>query len=90
MYSANLIHESDFPFEKYSTVVDVGGGIGAFALPLVQTYKHIKVTLQDLPGTLIQTRSVSDSYCWQRRRSNFPRFGRENIPRQWRRIESSL
>jgi len=47
-----------FPFEKYSTVVDVGGGIGAFALPLIKTHKHIKLTLQDLPDTLVQTRSV--------------------------------
>ena len=58
-YSANLIPASEFPFGKYSTVVDVGGGIGGFALPLAQTYKHIKITLQDLPNTLVQARSVS-------------------------------
>ena len=49
----------EFPFEKYSTVVDVGGGIGAFALPLAKTHKHIKITIHDLPDALIQARGVS-------------------------------
>ena len=55
--SSNL--SSEFPFEKYSTVVDIGGGIGAFSLPLAKTHKHIKITIQDLPEVLVQARGVS-------------------------------
>ncbi|KAG1744599.1 O-methyltransferase-domain-containing protein [Suillus paluster] len=43
-----------FPFEKYSTVVDVGGGIGAFSLPLAKMHKNIKITIHDLPEALVQ------------------------------------
>lgn len=94
-YRCNLLHtfnsHPEFPFEKYSTVVDVGGGIGAFALPLAQTHKHIKITLHDLPDALVQARGVSTllhllSVAAQR----FPRFGRKSIPRQSRRTGLSL
>jgi SAM-dependent methyltransferase len=51
---------TQFPFEKYSTVVDVGGGIGAFSLPLAKTHTHIKITIQDLPEVLVQARGVWD------------------------------
>ena len=57
--SAHLTSHSEFPFEKYSTVVDVGGGIGAFSLPLAKTHTHIKITIQDLPEVLVQARGVS-------------------------------
>jgi len=57
--SARLTTLSEFPFNKYSTFVDVGGGIGAFSLPLAQRYKHIKVTIHDLPEALVQARTVS-------------------------------
>jgi 2-polyprenyl-3-methyl-5-hydroxy-6-metoxy-1,4-benzoquinol methylase len=49
----------DFPFEKYSTVVDVGGGIGAFSLPLAKMHKNVKITIHDLPEALVQARNVS-------------------------------
>ncbi|KAG6381902.1 O-methyltransferase-domain-containing protein [Boletus reticuloceps] len=52
-----------FPFEKYSTVVDVGGGIGAFSLPLAKTHKHIQITIHDLPEALVQARSVWARDC---------------------------
>jgi len=52
-----------FPFERYSTVVDVGSGTGAFALPLAQRYKHIKITLQDLPDTIVEARSLWAREC---------------------------
>jgi len=39
--------------------VDVGGGIGAFSLPLARTHKNIKITIHDLPETLVQARDVS-------------------------------
>ncbi|KIJ15468.1 hypothetical protein PAXINDRAFT_77055 [Paxillus involutus ATCC 200175] len=47
-----------FPFEKYSTVVDVGGGIGAFSLPLSKTHKHVRITIHDLSEALDQARDV--------------------------------
>ena len=54
-----LTSHSEFPFEKYSTVVDVGGGIGAFSLALAKRHKDIKITIQDLPEVLVQARGVS-------------------------------
>ena len=58
-WGAHLTTHLEFPFEKYSTVVDVGGGIGAFSLPLAKTHKHIKITIHDLPEALVQSRAVS-------------------------------
>ena len=58
-FGAHLASHSEFPFEKYSTVVDVGGGIGAFSLPLAKTHKHIKITIQDLPEALAMAQGVS-------------------------------
>ncbi|KAG1794095.1 O-methyltransferase-domain-containing protein [Suillus plorans] len=52
-----------FPFEKYSTVVDVGGGIGAFSLPLAKTHKNVKITIHDLPEALVQTRDLWAKEC---------------------------
>ncbi|KAI6115962.1 S-adenosyl-L-methionine-dependent methyltransferase [Pisolithus sp. B1] len=52
-----------FPFNKYSTVVDVGGGIDAFSLPLAKVHKHVKITVHDLPEALIQARSVWAKDC---------------------------
>ncbi|KAF8839427.1 S-adenosyl-L-methionine-dependent methyltransferase [Paxillus ammoniavirescens] len=52
-----------FPFEKYSTVVDVGGGIGAFSLPLAKTHKHVKITIHDLSEALDQARDVWAKDC---------------------------
>ncbi|KAG1823989.1 O-methyltransferase-domain-containing protein [Suillus variegatus] len=49
---------TQFPFEKYSTVVDVGGGIGAFSLPLSKMHKNVKITIQDLPEALVQARGI--------------------------------
>jgi len=44
----------NFPFDRVSTLCDVGSGVGGFALPLAKAYPHIKITLQDLPGTIEQ------------------------------------
>ncbi|KAG1828562.1 hypothetical protein EV424DRAFT_1385682 [Suillus variegatus] len=52
-----------FPFEKYSTVVDVGGGVGAFSLPLAKTHKNVKITIHDLPEALVQTRDLWAKEC---------------------------
>ncbi|KAI9568006.1 O-methyltransferase-domain-containing protein [Boletus coccyginus] len=61
---------AQFPFNKYSTFVDVGGGIGAFSLPLAQRYKHIQVTIHDLPEALVQARTV-----WEK---DYPEAVQEN------------
>ncbi|KAJ7264744.1 S-adenosyl-L-methionine-dependent methyltransferase [Mycena rebaudengoi] len=45
-----------FPWSNYSTVCDIGSGIGAFAIPLLQSYPGIKVTLHDLPETIAQAK----------------------------------
>ncbi|KAI6168772.1 hypothetical protein EDD17DRAFT_1822290 [Pisolithus thermaeus] len=47
-----LYTESEFPFNKYSTVVYIGGGIGAFSLPLAKVHKHMKITVHNLPEAL--------------------------------------
>lgn len=47
-----------FLFNKYSAVIDVGGGIGAFSLPLARVLKRVKITVHDLPEALAQARSV--------------------------------
>ncbi|KAG1865914.1 S-adenosyl-L-methionine-dependent methyltransferase [Suillus subalutaceus] len=52
-----------FPFEKYSTVVDVGGGIGAFSLPLAKTHKNVKIIIHDLPEALVQARGIWAREC---------------------------
>ncbi|KAG1828530.1 O-methyltransferase-domain-containing protein [Suillus variegatus] len=52
-----------FPFEKYSTVVDVGGGIGAFSLPLAKMHKNVKITIHDLPEPLAQARDIWVREC---------------------------
>lgn len=52
-----------FPFEKYSTVVDVGGGIGAFSLPLAKMHKNVKITIHDLPEALVQARGIWAREC---------------------------
>ncbi|KAJ4469968.1 S-adenosyl-L-methionine-dependent methyltransferase [Lentinula edodes] len=41
-----------FPWEKISTVCDVGCGNGSFAWPLVQNFPQIEITLFDLDETL--------------------------------------
>jgi hypothetical protein len=61
---------TQFPFEKYSTVVDVGGGIGAFSLALAKRYKDIKIIIQDLPEVLVQARGVWEGDCPEAVREN--------------------
>lgn len=88
--SGHLISRSEFPFDKYSTVVDVGGGIGSFSLDLAKQYKHIKVTLQDLPEALAQAREVSTLLqSSEAILHSSVSFGPQSIPKQSRRIESS-
>ncbi|TFK96572.1 S-adenosyl-L-methionine-dependent methyltransferase [Pterulicium gracile] len=44
-----------FPWEtlaKDTTVCDVGGGFGAFSLPLSKKHPHLQITLQDMEGPI--------------------------------------
>ncbi|KAH7903185.1 S-adenosyl-L-methionine-dependent methyltransferase [Hygrophoropsis aurantiaca] len=43
-----------FPWDNYSSVCDVGGGIGTFSFPLAKRYPHLKVTCHDLPEVILQ------------------------------------
>ncbi|EIW80747.1 S-adenosyl-L-methionine-dependent methyltransferase [Coniophora puteana RWD-64-598 SS2] len=52
-----------YPFPEVSTVVDVGGGIGAFSLPLARTHKNVKITIHDLPEALVQARDIWANEC---------------------------
>jgi len=70
---------TQFPFEKYSTVVDVGGGIGAFSLPLAKTHKHVKITIHDLPEALVQSRAVWARDCPEAVRENRIEFAELNF-----------
>ncbi|KAG6886736.1 hypothetical protein C0995_005346 [Termitomyces sp. Mi166 len=42
----------DFPWSDFSTVCDVGSGVGAFSLPLAKLFPQVKITLFDLPDTI--------------------------------------
>ncbi|KAF9228372.1 S-adenosyl-L-methionine-dependent methyltransferase [Gyrodon lividus] len=70
---------TQFPFEKYSTVVDVGGGIGAFSLPLSKTHKNLKITIHDLPEALVQSRSVWEKDCPEAIQENRVEFSELNF-----------
>ncbi|KAG2074785.1 S-adenosyl-L-methionine-dependent methyltransferase [Suillus decipiens] len=45
------------------TLVDVGGGIGAFSMPLAKVHKDVKITIQDLPEVLVQARGIWAKEC---------------------------
>ncbi|KAI6131221.1 hypothetical protein EV401DRAFT_2118090 [Pisolithus croceorrhizus] len=59
---AIIMSSSAFPFNKYSTVVYIGGGIGAFSLPLAKVHKHMKITVHNLPEALRPGMS-GQKYC---------------------------
>ncbi|TFY63828.1 hypothetical protein EVJ58_g3019 [Rhodofomes roseus] len=46
------------PWGKISTVCDIGSGVGAYAIPLVQQNVNLKYTLCDMPATIDQAREV--------------------------------
>ncbi|KAH0581808.1 hypothetical protein H2248_011490 [Termitomyces sp. 'cryptogamus'] len=50
MGSLSVLHH--FPWSDYSTVCDVGSGVGAFSLPLAKLLPQLKITLFDLPDTI--------------------------------------
>jgi len=70
---------TQFPFEKYSTVVDVGGGIGAFSRPLSKMHKNVKITVHDLPEALTQARGVWARECPDAVRENRVEFAELNF-----------
>ncbi|KAG5723110.1 Sterigmatocystin 8-O-methyltransferase [Termitomyces sp. T112] len=50
MGSLSVLHH--FPWSNFSTVCDVGSGVGAFSLPLAKLWPQLKITLFDLPDTI--------------------------------------
>ncbi|KAG6868434.1 hypothetical protein C0993_002917 [Termitomyces sp. T159_Od127] len=50
MGSLSVLHH--FPWSDFSTVCDVGSGVGAFSLPLAKLFPQLKITLFDLPDTI--------------------------------------
>ncbi|KAH9949724.1 S-adenosyl-L-methionine-dependent methyltransferase [Amylocystis lapponica] len=56
MGSLSNLH--NFPWTEATTICDVGSGIGAFAIPLAQTYPHVRLTLHDLPETIAQAKDI--------------------------------
>ncbi|KAF8656493.1 hypothetical protein AX16_002512 [Volvariella volvacea WC 439] len=60
----------NFPWQNYTTICDVGSGFGAFAIPLANTFPHVKLTLQDLPGTMEQAKQIWNRDCPQHVTSN--------------------
>ncbi|KAG2061092.1 S-adenosyl-L-methionine-dependent methyltransferase [Suillus hirtellus] len=45
--SSAVLHH--YPWDKISSVVDIGSGIGAMSIPLAKTFPHLRITNQDLP-----------------------------------------
>ncbi|KAF2744171.1 S-adenosyl-L-methionine-dependent methyltransferase [Sporormia fimetaria CBS 119925] len=43
---------NSYPWEKYTTVVDVGGSHGLLSIDLVQRFPHLRCTVQDLPEVI--------------------------------------
>jgi ubiquinone/menaquinone biosynthesis C-methylase UbiE len=70
---------TQFPFEKHSTVVDVGGGIGAFSLSLAKTHKHIEITIQDMQEVLSLARGVWEAECPEAIQENRIEFAEINF-----------
>ncbi|KIJ65800.1 hypothetical protein HYDPIDRAFT_151410 [Hydnomerulius pinastri MD-312] len=47
-----------YPWNNVSTVCDVGAGAGNFSIPLIKTFPHLQVVVQDLPDVLEQGKEV--------------------------------
>ncbi|KAH7922748.1 S-adenosyl-L-methionine-dependent methyltransferase [Leucogyrophana mollusca] len=47
-----------FPWNNFSSVCDVGGGIGTFSFPLAKRYPHLRVTCHDLPEVMPQAKEA--------------------------------
>ncbi|KAG2342989.1 S-adenosyl-L-methionine-dependent methyltransferase [Suillus weaverae] len=54
MGSFTVLHY--YPWDTVSSVVDVGSGIGAMSIPLAKMFPHLRITNQDLPETIVQSR----------------------------------
>ncbi|KAI3615727.1 S-adenosyl-L-methionine-dependent methyltransferase [Moniliophthora roreri] len=54
MNSLSILHH--YPWDQYSTVCDVGSGVGAFSVPLAKAFPNLKITLFDLEETIGQAK----------------------------------
>lgn len=50
-----------YPFYKYESIVDVGGGYGALLAHILALYPNLKGTLFDLPETVHNAKAIDDS-----------------------------
>ena len=48
--------------DECDIVVDVGGGVGTVANRIVKKHPHLRVVVQDLPGTIEEAGKVKSSY----------------------------
>ncbi|KAJ4469875.1 S-adenosyl-L-methionine-dependent methyltransferase [Lentinula aciculospora] len=60
-----------FPWQDFTTVCDVGSGIGAFSVSLLQQYPNMQVTLHDRPETIILAQEM-----WKREHGAIMEEGR--------------
>ncbi|KAH7917709.1 S-adenosyl-L-methionine-dependent methyltransferase [Leucogyrophana mollusca] len=49
-----------FPWGEFTSVCDLGSGIGAFSRPLAIKYPHLKITCHDIAEVLVQAHEVWD------------------------------
>ncbi|KAG1830580.1 S-adenosyl-L-methionine-dependent methyltransferase [Suillus variegatus] len=54
--SSVVLHH--YPWDKISSVVDIGSGIGAMSIPLAKTFPHLRITNQDLPEIIKLSRNA--------------------------------
>ncbi|KAG1857870.1 S-adenosyl-L-methionine-dependent methyltransferase [Suillus tomentosus] len=54
--SSAVLHH--YPWDKISSVVDIGSGIGAMSIPLAKTFPHLRITNQDLPEIIELSRNA--------------------------------
>lgn len=52
---------SSFPFNKYKSIVDIGGGYGALLAHILASYPNLKGTLFDLPETVQNAKAIDNS-----------------------------
>ncbi|KAK7037593.1 hypothetical protein VNI00_011085 [Paramarasmius palmivorus] len=54
MNTLSILHH--YPWGQYSTVCDVGSGVGAFSMPLARAFPRLNITLFDLDETIEQAK----------------------------------
>ncbi|KAG2342359.1 S-adenosyl-L-methionine-dependent methyltransferase [Suillus weaverae] len=72
--SSAVVHH--YPWDTVSSMVDIGSGIGGISIPLANTFPHLRITNQDLPGIVVQAQ-----IAWEKDAPEAMRDGRvEFVP----------